>query len=1094
MLEKFLCKASKKVGIFPGRTRSKNTKDSDNIIIGGVKFDPEVYLSLNPDIVNVNICDAASHFMSIGLTELRPFTIEYQFSSEFYKETYPDLQDLTPPELYRHWLMTGADEKRFPSAAKFLQSLGLALDDIPEEFSIDRYKAPYPDLSKMSRYEGFRHFIEYGLREGRASPFAPGKGNAFLRQLSDNYNMRGDIMMATLCLDRVLASSPDDALALQAYADLQLRAGNNFVARTMYQQAFRLNPGYFWTSVNNAVASQNLGLHDEAVDLFSAARALEPGLEMPRQRLRQAAATSFHIDVLNAAHEAMEGHQEAARNIVRKAVSVFNNRIPLFELPSPTPYPRSGKPRIAMIAAHLVSVCWQYRVEQKQKQMEAAGYEFRVWPYPEIDDFKNHLHLYDIAIFFRLPADPQVLEAISYADGLGVKTVYEIDDLIFDESNYPPPYETFSGLVDKFWYAGLTGSATQHMAALELCQYGIASTPALVEKITPIVKRKRAFLHRNALSSARHASAQIMATISGAPDPNYVTAFYGSGSKSHNENFDALAAPALASAFERYPNFRLVVTGPLVLGTTLLPYQHRIDHREFISDAREYQRLLASADINLAPLTRSVFNDCKSEIKWLEAAILGVPSLVSWSDMYDRTVTSGVDAFVAKDAGEWMEMLETLIVNQPKRTEMAHAARAKAIDCYSLEPMTANLDTIISEIAPTINTAPPWRKKRVLMVNTHFAPQSIGGATRSVEGIVQELVHRYSEEFEIEAFCAQQYGRPGTIERYRACDINVTAYAPHDRPDLGIGDVDLVTGEVFREYLKKYRPDLIHFHAMQLLSASPLDVAHEMSIPFVVTTHDGWWLSSHPFLADAEGRLVMDTGDWGDQARIDRLKRRLTLANAVIAPSRTFAELYRSRGIPNVMAAQNGVSPLLDVPSAPTSGKIVVGLLGGLGVAKGAALLMQALRLADFKNLEFIVVDHAASSSSERSENWGSTQVKIIGRVPQNEIGNLYAQLHIVLAISVCAESFGLVAREALHLGRWVIASDRGALKEDIVPGENGFIIDVSNPTQLINALRTIDDNPEKYRSQNASTQPLTTITQQADELVRTYRNILSAS
>lgn len=1093
MPAKFVSKISNKISNFYKNYKIKANKNTD-VIIGGVKFDSRIYLSLNPDIIDRKNEHALEHFMLHGINEIRPFTLEYSFSSRFYKESYPDLNELSEPELYHHWLMIGANENRFPSAARLLQSLGLDLDDIPKDFSIERYKAPYADLSKMSRYEGFRHFVEYGLREGRALPFAPGKGNDFLRLLSDNYHARGDIAMAALCLDRVLATSPDDALALQSYADMQLRAGNNFVARTLYQKAFDLNPGYFWTSVNNAVASQNLGLHDEAVNLFSVARALEPGLEMPRQRLRQAAATSFHIDVLNATHEALAGQPDKARGIVRNAVKTFNSRLPLFALPAPTPVARSGKPRIAMIAAHLVPVCWEYRVKQKQKQMEAAGYEFRAWPYPEIDDFKDHLHLYDIAIFFRLPADPQVLDAISYADRLGVTTVYEIDDLIFDEKNYPPPYETFSGLVDKFWYAGLTGSATQHMAALEACQYGIASTPSLTDAITPIVKRKKAFLHRNALNGSRNASAQVMSVVLGDRDPNYVTAFYGSGSKSHNENFDALAAPALAAAFERHPNFRLVVTGPLVLGKTLRPYQHRIDHREFISDASEYQRLLASADINLAPLTRSVFNDCKSEIKWLEAAILGVPSLVSWSDMYSRTVTSGVDAFVARDAGEWTEMLETMIVNQPARSEMAHAARAKAIDLYSLEPMSANLDAIISEIAPPSNTTPPWKKKRVLMVNTHFAPQSIGGATRSVEGIVQELVHRYSDDFEIEVFCAQQYGRPGTVERYKACDVNVTAYAPHDRPDLGVGDIDLISGEVFRNYLKKYQPDLIHFHAMQLLSASPLDVAHELSIPFVVTTHDGWWLSSHPFLADAEGRLVMDTGDWGDQARIDRLRKRLNLANAVIAPSRTFASLYRSRGIPNVIAAQNGISPLPDVASAPTSGKIVVGLLGGLGVAKGAVLLMHALRLADFKNLEFVVVDHAVASSSVRSETWGSTQVRIIGRVPQNEIGSLYAQLHVVLAISVCAESFGLVAREALHLGRWVIASDRGAVNEDIVPGENGFIIDVSNPTQLINALRTIDDNPEKYRSQNASAQPLTTIAQQADELVRTYRNVLSIS
>jgi len=1059
-----------------------------------LEFAPDVYRSLNADLQHLSDDDATLHFLDYGIEELRPFTLAYVFSPNFYREMYPDIRNMTPAQAYRHWVTRGAREHRLPSPAAFMASLGLPGGDLPDDFSIARYTSPYADLAGMSRYEGFQHFIQHGLREGRSLPFAAGRGTDFLRTLSDAYRSQGDWPMATICLDRVLADCPQDSMALQAYADIQLASGNNFVARMLYTQARKLNPDYFWTLVNGAIAAQNLGLHDEAVTMFCRAVGAEPGLEMPRQRLRHAAATRFNISVLDATHEAMTGHRKDAQARVREAIAEYLEIAPSFALPAILQKPKSRKPRIAMVAAHLVPVCWEYRVKQKQLQMDAAGYDFTAWPYSEIDDFKDHLHLYDVAIFFRLPADPQVLDAISYADRLGLTTVCEIDDLIFDEENYPPPYETFSGLVDRFWYSGLVGSATLHKTALALCDFGIASTPALQKAIAPIVKTGRAFLHRNALNAPRERAAAAKASAGRtARIDDAVTAFYGSGSKSHNENFDVLAAPALAAAFARHPSFRLMVTGPLVIGPSLAPYSDRIEHREFVTDPAEYQGLLAAADINLAPLTHSIFNDCKSEIKWLEAALLGVPSLVSRSNMYENTVHHGVDAFMASDVGEWTAMLEMLIQDSELRERLGETARKKAIDEYSLEPMADNLSTILSEITAHLPTADTITgKKRLLIVNTHFAPQSIGGATRSVEGLVQELVQRYADEYDVEVFCAQQYGRPGAVERYRACGVNVTALAPWDRPDLGIGDVDKNVESVFRAYLEQNPVDLIHFHAMQLLSASPLDVARELGIPYVVTTHDGWWLSSDPFLADSTGTLVMDSDRWGDEKRIERLKAQLNGATVVISPSKTFTDLYRSRGIRNIETSQNGVAPLVGVASPPKAGPVTIGLLGGLGVLKGAQLLYQALSLATFPNLRFIVVDHSVTSSSERIEVWGSTQVKIVGRVPQNKIGELYGELHVILAISVCAESFGLVAREALSLRRWIVASDRGAVGEDVVVDENGFCIDVSSPAQLIKVLGRIDASPDRYRTPTSSNPRLTTISEQADALVDIYQSVLS--
>jgi glycosyltransferase involved in cell wall biosynthesis len=139
-----------------------------------------------------------------------------------------------------------------------------------------------------------------------------------------------------------------------------------------------------------------------------------------------------------------------------------------------------------------------------------------------------------------------------------------------------------------------------------------------------------------------------------------------------------------------------------------------------------------------------------------------------------------------------------------------------------------------------------------------------------------------------------------------------------------------------------------------------------------------------------------------------------------------------------------------------------------------------------------VVVDHAAPEGSKRSHVWGRNAVEIIGKVPQADVAELYARLHGVLAPSICIESFGLVTREALSLGRWVVASDRGAIGEDVSEGVNGFVIDVSDSVGLIRALRIINEDPERFRRSPPPGPPPRSSRDQATELAALYRGVIS--
>jgi glycosyltransferase involved in cell wall biosynthesis len=117
--------------------------------------------------------------------------------------------------------------------------------------------------------------------------------------------------------------------------------------------------------------------------------------------------------------------------------------------------------------------------------------------------------------------------------------------------------------------------------------------------------------------------------------------------------------------------------------------------------------------------------------------------------------------------------------------------------------------------------------------------------------------------------------------------------------------------------------------------------------------------------------------------------------------------------------------------------------------------------------------------------------VRIAGRVPADQVHELYAETDVLLAPSIWPESFGLVTREALASGCWVVASDRGAMGEDVQPGVNGFVVDVSTIEGLLAALGEIDREPARYLRSPEHQPVLRSADEQAAEVLEVYRRVL---
>lgn len=114
---------------------------------------------------------------------------------------------------------------------------------------------------------------------------------------------------------------------------------------------------------------------------------------------------------------------------------------------------------------------------------------------------------------------------------------------------------------------------------------------------------------------------------------------------------------------------------------------HKLYYKYFEwANVINYPKRLAELgfDIGIAPLVDDEFNQFKSNIKWLEYAMLETPIVASALPPYEM-IKDGEDGFLATTLAEWEEKLERLIVDAQLRREMGKKAKERVLKEYNIK-------------------------------------------------------------------------------------------------------------------------------------------------------------------------------------------------------------------------------------------------------------------------------------------------------------------------------------------------------------------------------------------------------------------------
>ena len=314
----------------------------------------------------------------------------------------------------------------------------------------------------------------------------------------------------------------------------------------------------------------------------------------------------------------------------------------------------------------------RYRVEHLREQLLYKGITSDCMSVKEA--IKTDLSSYESIVVYRNSQYKLLKKLVEQAHKVSRKVFYDTDDLIFD-------YDSVADLdFLNNEYADFKGYCDNIRRTMQQCDGYITSTNTLAKQIAKCMDSEEVYVNRN-VASAEMAIISVAEKCHVEKDSNKIVLGYFSGTKTHDRDFE-LIKDVLIEILEKHDNVYLRMGGQIKTAKEFTPYFDRIETFEFVS-WKKLPGLISEIDINLMPLESTIFHKSKSENKWQEAALVGVPTIASYNEELSVAIVDGENGFMCKDEKEWKDKLERMIVDETLRTSIAEQAFQKVMKEYT---------------------------------------------------------------------------------------------------------------------------------------------------------------------------------------------------------------------------------------------------------------------------------------------------------------------------------------------------------------------------------------------------------------------------
>ena len=325
----------------------------------------------------------------------------------------------------------------------------------------------------------------------------------------------------------------------------------------------------------------------------------------------------------------------------------------------------------------------RFRCENQAEQLRKQGLIGDIIYFNALD--VRMVDYYDIFIFYRLPISPLIKEFIQKAKKQNKLCIFDIDDLLFDKKYVKDRYE-LKRMTKQEREVYLDGVRRTN-ETIKLCDYGVTTTKTLAQEMRKYLKD--VYIARNSMSDIYIELSEKEYEKGKVRNDDEIILGYASGSPSHDKDFEMIE-DMIVSLLKKYSNLKLMIIGFLELSSKFDNYRGRIIRQKFVN-WKDLPTVLNRFDINLAPSEDTLFNNSKSEIKFLESALLRIPTVASATNPFKHAIQNGKTSFLAENLKDWEKYISKLIDDSKLRKEMGEAAYEDVLERYNTQKIGSEL-------------------------------------------------------------------------------------------------------------------------------------------------------------------------------------------------------------------------------------------------------------------------------------------------------------------------------------------------------------------------------------------------------------------
>jgi len=311
----------------------------------------------------------------------------------------------------------------------------------------------------------------------------------------------------------------------------------------------------------------------------------------------------------------------------------------------------SGEKRIAYFYEKADNSTFRYRIYNMTQVINddisrsvSASYFF-------LDDLHcldQIAQLADILVICRVRYDHRVNRLISTFKKFRKRILFDVDDFVFNTDYAHLILSTLDQNLSnpQVWDDWFSYSSRMGLT-LKLCDGAITTNQYLADRIFEFANIPVSvipnFMNREQINISDYIYKEKQLKNLG--EDGLIHFGYFSGSPSHNKDF-AIVAPILEKLLAEDSRIAIVIVGYIEAGEVLKRFGSRVKYFPF-QDFINLQRLIGSVEFNLMPLQYNVFTNCKSELKYFEAAIVGTQSIASPTYTYAQAIRHGDNGYLS---------------------------------------------------------------------------------------------------------------------------------------------------------------------------------------------------------------------------------------------------------------------------------------------------------------------------------------------------------------------------------------------------------------------------------------------------------------